>query len=68
MQWVQIVPFVEVGRVAPEWTMDELHSDMKVDGGLGIRLMAKGLTIRADFAGSDEGFGTQMIIAQPFQF
>ena len=23
VQWVQIVPFVEVGRVAPEWTMDE---------------------------------------------
>jgi outer membrane translocation and assembly module TamA len=68
VQWVQIVPFVEVGRVAPEWTMDKLHSDMKVDGGLGIRLMAKGMTIRADFAGSEEGFATQMIIAQPFQF
>ena len=48
--------------------MDRLHSDMKVDGGLGIRLMAKGLTVRVDFAGSEEGFGTQMIIAQPFQF
>jgi len=68
VQWVQIVPFVEVGRVAPEWTMERLHSDMKVDGGLGIRLMARGLTIRADFAGSEEGFATQMIIAQPFQF
>jgi len=68
VQWVQIVPFVEVGRVAPEWDVDRLHSDMKVDGGLGIRLMAKGLTVRADFAGSEEGFATQMIIAQPFQF
>ena len=68
VQWVQIVPFVEVGRVAPEWDMDRLHSDMKYDGGLGIRLMAKGLTVRVDFAGSEEGFGTQMIIAQPFQF
>jgi outer membrane protein assembly factor BamA len=68
VQWVQIVPFVEVGRVAPEWTMDELHSDMKVDGGLGVRLMAKGMTVRIDLAGSDEGFATQMIIAQPFQF
>ncbi|MBW2514680.1 MAG: BamA/TamA family outer membrane protein [Deltaproteobacteria bacterium] len=68
VQWVQIVPFVEVGRVAPEWDMDKLHSDMKYDGGLGIRLMAKGLTVRADFAASEEGFHTQMIIAQPFQF
>lgn len=68
VQWVQIVPFVEVGRVAPEWDVDKLHSDMKVDGGLGVRLMAKGLTVRIDFAGSNEGFGTQMIISQPFQF
>jgi len=68
VQWVQIVPFVEVGRVAPEWEFEKLHSDMKYDGGLGFRLMAKGMTVRLDFAGSDEGFKTQMIIAQPFQF
>ena len=68
VQWVQIVPFVEVGRVAPEWTMDRLHSDMKYDAGLGVRLMAKGMTVRIDVAGSDEGFATAMIIAQPFQF
>jgi len=68
VQWVQIVPFVEVGRVAPEWDLDRLHSDMKYDGGLGFRLLAKGMTVRIDFAGSDEGFATQMIIQQPFQF
>jgi len=68
VQWVQIVPFVEVGRVAPEWDVDRLHSDMKVDGGLGFRLMAKGMTVRIDFAGSNESFATSMIIAQPFQF
>jgi outer membrane protein assembly factor BamA len=68
VQWVQVVPFVEVGRVAPEWTVDELNSDMKVDAGLGVRLLAKGMTVRIDVAGSDEGFATAMIIAQPFQF
>ena len=68
VQWVQIVPFVEVGRVAPEWEFEKLHSDMKYDGGLGFRLLAKGMTVRVDFAGSDEGFKTQMIIQQPFQF
>jgi len=68
VQWVQVVPFVEVGRVAPEWDMDRLHSDMKYDAGLGFRLLAKGMTVRIDFAGSEEGFATQMIIAQPFQF
>jgi len=68
VQWVQIVPFVEVGRVAPEWEFEKLHSDMKYDGGLGFRVLAKGMTVRVDFAGSDEGFKTQMIIQQPFQF
>jgi hypothetical protein len=68
VQWVQVVPFMEVGRVAPEYTMDRLHSDMKINGGLGVRLMAKGMTVRIDVAGSDEGFATQMFIAQPFQF
>ena len=68
VQWVQIVPFVEVGRVAPEWEFEKLHSDMKYDAGLGFRLLAKGMTVRVDFAGSDEGFKTQMIIQQPFQF
>ena len=68
VQWVQIVPFVEVGRVAPEYDLKKLHSDMKYDAGLGFRLLAKGMTVRIDFAGSGEGFTTQMIIAQPFQF
>jgi hypothetical protein len=68
VQWVQIVPFLEVGRVADEWTLDTLHSEMKVDGGLGLRILAKGIVVRIDAAVSDEGFATQMIINQPFQF
>jgi hypothetical protein len=68
VQWVQVVPFVEAGRVAEEWTPDTLHSDMKIDGGLGFRVLAKGIVARIDVAGSDEGFTTQMIINQPFQF
>jgi hypothetical protein len=35
---------------------------------MSFRLLAKGMTVRVDFAGSDEGFKTQMIIQQPFQF
>lgn len=31
------------------------------------RLMVKGLTVCIDFGGSEEGFATSMIIAQPFQ-
>jgi len=68
VQWLQFVPFVEVGRVAPEWGVSRLHEDMKWDAGLGLRLWAKGIVIRIDSAVSDEGFGVQMMVAQPFQF
>jgi hypothetical protein len=62
------VPFVEVGRVAPSWSVDELHSDMKWDVGFGVRAMAKGLVVRVDTAVSDEGLRVQMMVSQPFQF
>jgi hypothetical protein len=45
-----------------------LHSDMKWDAGLGIRVWAKGSVIRIDSAYSDEGFGLQMMVSQSFQF
>ena len=66
--WWQWVPFVEVGRVAPSWNLDDLHSDMKWDVGFGVRAMAKGLVIRIDTAVSEEGGGVQMFVTQPFQF
>ncbi len=68
IEWLQFVPFVEVGRVAPEWSFSRLHSDMKWDAGLGIRAWAQGIVIRIDTAYSDEGVGVQMMISQPFQF
>lgn len=68
IQWFQVVPFVEVGRVAPSWNIEELHSDMKWDVGCGVRAWARGLVARVDVAYSDEGFGVQMMVGQPFQF
>ena len=68
IKWLQFVPFVEVGRVAPEWSFSQLHSDMKWNAGLGIRAWAQGIVIRIDTAYSDEGVGLQMMISQPFQF
>lgn len=68
IQWVQVVPFAEVGRVAPDWNPRELHSDMKWSAGLGIRFWAKGLVARIDTAASGEGGNVQMMISQPFQF
>jgi hypothetical protein len=68
VEWIQFAPFVELGRVAPEWDAEELHSDMNVSAGLGIRLWAKGILARIDSAFSEEGFGVQMMISHAFQF
>ena len=68
IRWLQFVPFVEIGRVAPEWNFSRLHSDMKWNAGLGIRAWAQGIVVRIDTAFSNEGAGIQMMIAQPFQF
>ena len=68
IQWLQFVPFVEIGRVAPDWNLDDLHEDMKYSAGLGVRFWAKGIVARIDSAVSDEGFGVQMMVSQPFQF
>ena len=68
VQWLQFVPFVEIGRVAPDWSVDDLHEDMKWSAGLGVRFCAKGLVARIDSAASNEGFEVQMMVAQPFQF
>jgi hypothetical protein len=68
IQWLQFVPFVEIGRVAPEYDVSTLHSDMKWNAGLGLRAWAKGIVARIDAAYSEEGVGVQMMISQPFQF
>ena len=68
VEWVQFVGFVEVGRVAPKWDFETLNTSMKWDVGVGLRAWAKGLVVRVDTAYSDEGFGVQMMVGQPFQF
>jgi outer membrane protein assembly factor BamA len=68
VQWIQLVPFVEAGRVAPLWNFHELNSAMKWDAGFGFRAMAKGLAVRIDLAGSSEGARVVMMVEQPFQF
>jgi len=68
VEWIQVVPFVELGRVAESYDLAELHSDMKWSAGTGLRAWVKGFVVRADTAMSDEGVRVQMMIAQPFQF
>lgn len=68
VEWLQIVPFVEIGRVASRYDLAELHSDMKWSAGTGLRAWVQGFVVRADTAFSDEGVRLQMMIGQPFQF
>ncbi len=68
IEWIQVVPFVEIGRVADSYGFGELHSDMKWDAGTGLRAWVQGFVVRADAAFSDEGLRVQMMIGQPFQF
>jgi hypothetical protein len=68
VEWLQLVTFAETGRVAPAWSVSELHSTMKCDAGIGVRAMAKGIVVRMDIAGSKEGLAISMIVGQPFQF
>ena len=69
ISWWQWVPFVEAGRVAPDWDLATLHSSMKFDAGIGVRAMAKGIVIRIDVAKGNAGnSGVQMMVGQPFDF
>lgn len=66
VDWLQLVGFAEIGRVSDEFDIGTLHSDMKTDGGVGLRAFANNLVIRADYAVSEEGAIVQMIVSHPF--
>jgi len=64
--WIQGVVFCETGRVAPEWSVTTLHSQMKWDAGVGLRVMIKRLVGRIDLAYSEQQLGVQMMVGQAF--
>ncbi len=66
IDWWQIVPFAELGRVAPSYDLGELHKDMKWDAGIGIRFMAKKSVLRLDWAASEESTGLWFMFGQTF--
>ncbi len=66
IDWWQFVGFAEAGRVADTWSLGELHSDMKWDVGVGLRLMAIKAVVRLDVAYSDEGVGIWAMVGHPF--
>lgn len=66
LDWFQVVPFIEMGRVAPEYTAKKLLSDLKYDGGVSLRAMMAGLVVRADVAASEEGGSLWVMVDHPF--
>jgi outer membrane protein assembly factor BamA len=68
VQWIQLVAFVEAGRVASGWQFEQWSSALKWDVGLGVRFQAKGLIARIDFVRSPEQTAVQMMVGHPFQF
>lgn len=66
MDWMQLVGFVEGGRVAEDYDVSELFSEWKVDGGFGLRAMVAGGVVRFDYAVSDEGSAGWVMFGHPF--
>ncbi len=66
VDWFQIVPFVEAGRVSEDYNADLFTKDLKWDAGIGLRAMAFRAVVRLDFAVSEEGAAVVAMISQPF--
>ena len=66
MDWLQLVAFGELGRVAAEWDLGTLHSHMKWSTGAGLRAMVNHLVVRADLGISEEDAIVQLFIGHPF--
>jgi hypothetical protein len=64
--WLQLVGFVEGGRVADSYSMSDLFSEWKVDGGFGLRAMFAGAVVRLDVGFSDEATSVYAMFGHPF--
>ncbi len=66
IDWWQFVLFGEAGRVAGNWSLGELHSDMHWDAGVSLRIMAIKSVLRLDVAYSEEGVNVWAMVGHPF--
>jgi hypothetical protein len=66
VDWIQLVPFAEVGRVAPGWSLSELHRDMKWDVGLGLRFIMRKAVFRVEVAGNGDTSSTWVMVGHPY--
>jgi hypothetical protein len=66
LQWWSVAMFVEFGRVAAEWNIEELHESMKQDIGLSLRVMADQDIARLDLVWSEEDTAAWLMYGHPF--
>lgn len=66
VDWFQLILFGELGRVAPQWSLSELHTDMKYDAGFGIAAFINRYLGRMDWAFSPESWHIRVGVSQSF--
>ncbi len=64
--WWQWTLFMDAGRVADDFDVQELHQDMKTSFGGGIRFRVEGVTVRTEIASGDEETFFRVFVNQPF--
>lgn len=67
VEWFQVVPFAEVGRVNDQYNLD-LLDNMKYDVGISLRTMISGIILRFDVAHGEEGTHIWVMESHPFDF
>jgi len=67
VEWFQVVPFAEVGRVHDKYDFD-LLTDLKYDAGISLRAMVSELLVRFDVAYGEEGTYMWLMAQHPFDF
>ncbi|NDV27818.1 BamA/TamA family outer membrane protein [Desulfovibrio sp. JC010] len=66
VDWLQFILFGEMGRVAPRWSLTELHTDMKYDAGFGLAAFVNKYLGRMDWAFSGESWHVRVGVSQSF--
>ncbi|KMV29056.1 hypothetical protein AB733_19960 [Photobacterium swingsii] len=64
--WWQWVAFADVGRVADEYNLVELHKDMKWSAGGAVRFQVEGIVVRTEMAWGSEESIFRVMVNQPF--
>jgi len=67
VDWLQLVGFIEAGRVNDRYN-SSLFQNMKLDAGISLRTMALQVPVRIDIAYSKEGTNIWLMLFQPFDF